>query len=98
MSSFLFICFTQLDDQYNCLQGIKNFAKFGLGLEIARNLIYNYKILLDNPAKGLSVLFQRLNWSLVGFLAAYKGIYLVNTSNMPSHCLHFKFVFLIFSI
>lgn len=78
------------------LQGIKNFAKFGLGLEIARNLIYNYTILLKNPVSGLSVLFQRLNWNLIGFLAAYKGIYLVSISRLMVLLTMFSFIFINF--
>lgn len=52
--------------------------KFGIGLEIARNIIYNYKVLLASPFKGLQAMLKQLNWSLVGFLMAYVGIYRVS--------------------
>ncbi|XP_055324797.1 uncharacterized protein LOC129579144 [Sitodiplosis mosellana] len=56
-------------------EGIKKFFKFGLGLEIARNIIYNYSLILKNPLKFFEVFFKRLNWNLVLFLVGYVGIY-----------------------
>lgn len=58
-------------------QGIKKYFKLGLGLEIARNLIYNYGLILRNPLKLFEVFIWRLNWNLVFFLAGYVGIYRV---------------------
>lgn len=60
------------------LQGIKKYFKLGLGLEIARNLIYNYGLILKNPLKIFHVFVSRLNWNLVLFLVGYVGIYRVS--------------------
>lgn len=58
-------------------QGVKNYFKFGVGLEIARSLIYNYSLIIQNPLKIFQVLLIRLNWNLVFFLSGYVGIYRV---------------------
>lgn len=59
------------------VQGIKKYFKFGIGLEIARSIIYNYGVILRNPLKIFQVLLMRLNWNLVLFLSGYVGIYRV---------------------
>lgn len=61
-------------------QGVKKFFKFGLSLEVARSIIYNYPKILRNPLNIFNVFFKRLNWNLVTFLAGYVGIYRVNKS------------------
>ncbi|XP_031619734.1 uncharacterized protein LOC116338535 [Contarinia nasturtii] len=55
--------------------GIKKFFKFGVGLEIARHLIYNYSRILRNPLIIFNVFFKQLNWNLVLFLVGYVGVY-----------------------
>lgn len=52
--------------------------KFGVGLEVARGLIYNYNRLWKTPMAGMKSLLSGLNWNLVGFLTAYVGIYRVS--------------------
>lgn len=61
------------------LEGMKSFAKFGVGLEIARGLIYNYSRLWKTPLLGMRTLVGGLNWNLIGFLVAYIGIYRVSS-------------------
>lgn len=59
------------------LTGIKKFFKFGLGLEIARNIIYNYSRILRNPLNIFPIFFKQLNWNLILFLVGYVGVYRV---------------------
>lgn len=63
---------------FTCLQGLRKYLQFGLGLEIARNLIYNYNLILKRPTSILSIFFTRLNWNLIAFLPSYVAIYRVS--------------------
>lgn len=56
------------------LKGIGRFLKYGFCLEIVRNLISNYDLILRNPMK---ILLKRFNWNLIVFLVGYVGIYRV---------------------
>lgn len=59
---------------FHNFQGIRKYLKLGMGLEMARFIIYNYNSIFRNP---LTVV-NRLNWNLVLFLVGYVGIYRVS--------------------
>lgn len=61
-----------------CPKGICKFLKFGLGLETARNIIYNYNLIFRSPLQFI----KRLNFNLILFLVGYVGIYRV----IETHC------------
>lgn len=70
------------------LQGIKKYFKYGIGLEIARSLIYNYNLMLRNPFNLFEVFVMRLNWNLVLFLVGYVGIYRVSCMSLAAVQIH----------
>lgn len=66
-------------------QGVKKYFKYGLSLEVARSVIYNYPKILRNPLNIFHVFLKRLNWNLVMFLPGYVGIYRVRILFFFSH-------------
>lgn len=68
------------------LQGARKYLQFGLGLEMARNLIANYSLILRRPSNILQIFFKRLNWNLIAFLPSYVAIYRVSLDSDRVDC------------
>lgn len=59
-------------------KGLRKYFTFGLGLEIARSIIFNGSLVMKRPLAIFSLFTTRLNWNLISFLVGYVGIYRVS--------------------
>lgn len=59
-------------------KGVRRYFKFGMGLEIARTIIYDWSAILGRPLTIFNIFAKRLNWNLILLLVGYVGIYRVS--------------------
>lgn len=59
-------------------QGIKEYLKLGIGVEIARNILFNFDSMVKKPISIPVMFAKKTKWNLIAFLAGYVAIYRVN--------------------
>lgn len=61
-------------------KGVCRFLKFGFCVEMIRNIISNYNVILRDPLK---IIREKFNWDLILFLVGYVGTYRVWDRALP---------------